>query len=56
MDSLGWVLNILKQNHYQIELMTNLDKVPEKGAIIISTFPKPENGSGFPARLFAIIP
>ena len=47
---------ILKQNHYQIELMTNLDKVPEKGAIIVCTFPKPENGSGFPARLFAINP
>lgn len=47
---------ILKQNHYQIELMTNLDKVPQKGAIIVCTFPKPENGSGFPARLFAINP
>lgn len=47
---------ILKQNHYQIELMTNLDRVPEKGAIIVCTFPKPQNGSGFPARVFAIVP
>lgn len=47
---------ILKQNHYQIELMTNLDEVSEKGAIIVCTFPKPQNGSGFPARVFAICP
>ena len=47
---------ILNQNHYQIELLTNLDKVPEYGAIAVVTFPKPKKGSGFPARVFAIIP
>ncbi|MEQ8186713.1 MAG: cyclase family protein [Candidatus Eremiobacterota bacterium] len=47
---------ILKQNHYQIELITNLDKVPESGAIVVVSFPKPEGGSGFPARIFAILP
>ncbi len=47
---------ILQQNHYQIELLTNLDKVPEAGALIIATFPKPKGGSGFPARVFAILP
>lgn len=47
---------ILKTNHYQIELLANLDKVPETGALIIVTFPKPEKGSGFPARVFAILP
>lgn len=47
---------ILKQNHYQIELLTNLDKVPEAGALIVVSFPKPKNGSGFPARVFAILP
>ncbi|MBI4557657.1 MAG: cyclase family protein [Candidatus Hydrogenedentes bacterium] len=47
---------ILKQNHYQIELLTNLDKVPEAGAIAIVSFPKPKKGSGFPARVFAILP
>lgn len=45
---------ILKQNHYQIELLTNLDKVPETGALVIASFPKPKGGSGFPARVFAI--
>ena len=48
---------ILSINHYQIELLTNLDQVPEAGAIaIIITFPKPKGGSGFPARVFAILP
>jgi|SRR5437867_6205525 len=43
-------------NHYQIELLTNLDQMPEAGAIAIVSFPKPKNGSGFPARVFAIVP
>lgn len=47
---------ILKTNHYQIELLTNLDKVPEYGALVIVSFPKPKKGSGFPARVFAILP
>ncbi len=47
---------ILKQNHYQIELLTNLDKVPEAGALVVVAFPKPKEGSGFPARVFAILP
>ncbi|MDR7866402.1 MAG: cyclase family protein [Sporomusaceae bacterium] len=47
---------ILQQNHYQIELMANLDKVPEHGALIVVTFPKVKDGSGFPARAFAILP
>jgi kynurenine formamidase len=47
---------ILKQNHYQIELLTNLDEVPEAGALVVAAFPKPKDGSGFPARVFAILP
>jgi kynurenine formamidase len=47
---------ILSTNHYQIELLTNLDQVPESGAIVIVSFPKPKGGSGFPARVFAIVP
>lgn len=47
---------ILKQDHYQIELLANLDEVPETGALAIVTFPKPKGGSGFPARVFAILP
>jgi kynurenine formamidase len=47
---------VLGQDHYQIELLTNLDQVPEVGAIVVASFPKPQNGSGFPARVFAILP
>jgi len=47
---------ILKQNHYQIELLANLDKVPDSGAIAIVTWPNINKGSGFPARVLALIP
>jgi len=47
---------ILASDHYQIELLANLDRVPESGALVVVAFPKPKNGSGFPARVFAILP
>jgi kynurenine formamidase len=47
---------ILQGNHYQIELLAHLNEVPETGALVVSTFPKPQGGSGFPARVFAILP
>jgi len=47
---------ILKSNHYQIELLANLGAVPEAGALVVVSFPKPKDGSGFPARVFAILP
>jgi len=47
---------ILKSNHYQIELLAHLDEVPESGALVVASFPKPKGGSGFPARVFAILP
>jgi hypothetical protein len=33
---------ILSTNHYQIELLTNLDQVPEAGALVVVSFPKPK--------------
>ncbi|HEY6327538.1 MAG TPA: cyclase family protein [Candidatus Cybelea sp.] len=47
---------ILHHGHYQIELLANLDRVPEAGSLAIVTFPKPRGGSGFPARVVAIVP
>jgi kynurenine formamidase len=47
---------VLATNHYQIELLANLDQVPESGALVVASFPKPKNGTGFPARVFAILP
>ena len=46
----------LKTNRFQVELIANLDKVPEAGALLVCSWPKPKSGSGFPARLFAIVP
>jgi kynurenine formamidase len=43
-------------NHYQIALLANLDKVPEYGALVWVTFPKVADGSGFPARVIAVVP
>ena len=47
---------ILHHGHYQIELLANLYRVPEAGALVMVTFPKPRAGSGFPARVVAIVP
>jgi kynurenine formamidase len=49
-------LRFVLVSKYQIELLTNLDQVPESGVIAIVSFPKPQGGSGFPARVFAIVP
>lgn len=47
---------VLGRDRYQIELLANLDQVPEAGALVVAAFPKPRDGSGFPARVFAIMP
>jgi kynurenine formamidase len=47
---------VLGTDHYQIEMLANLEQVPEAGAIVVVAFPKPQGGSGFPARVFAIVP
>jgi kynurenine formamidase len=45
---------VLAQDRWQIELMANLDDLPESGAVLVATWAKPLEGSGFPARVFAI--
>jgi len=45
---------VLAQDKWQIELMANLEHVPEAGAALIATWAKPLEGSGFPARVFSI--
>lgn len=56
MDDYSLETYILQSNHYQIELLANLDAVPEAGALVVVSFPKPKDGSGFPARVFAVLP
>jgi kynurenine formamidase len=45
---------VLSCDRWQIELLTNLDKLPAQGALVMATWPKPKGGSGFPARIVAI--
>jgi len=45
---------ILDKDRWQIELLANLDGLPESGAAVVATWAKPLGGSGFPARVFAI--
>ncbi|MDX7988742.1 cyclase family protein [Xenorhabdus sp. 12] len=47
---------VLAQDTYQIELLTNLDQVPTRGAVIFNIVATPKNASGFPVRSFAVIP
>lgn len=47
---------LLKNGHWQIEVMNNLDQVPARGSLIVVTWPKVKGGFGFPARAFAILP
>ena len=47
---------VLSTDHYQIELLDHLDQVPEAGALVLVSSPKPVGGSGFPARVIAIAP
>jgi kynurenine formamidase len=50
----GLELLWLQNDRWQIELMARLDEVPEVGALILASWPKPRGGSGFPARVVAI--
>jgi kynurenine formamidase len=45
---------VLGQDRWQIEALAHLDQVPEHGAVILASWPKPEGGSGFPARAIAV--
>jgi kynurenine formamidase len=47
---------LLRHNHFQIEVMANLDRLPASGAILIVSWPKVHGGFGFPARAIAILP
>jgi kynurenine formamidase len=50
----GLELLLLQHDRWQLELMARLDAVPEAGALLVASWPKPRGGSGFPARAFAI--
>ncbi len=45
---------VLDNGHLQVELMTNLDKVPAAGAIVFVAWPRIEGATGLPARVVAV--
>lgn len=47
---------VLANDHYQVEVLANLDKVPAMGAIIFCMVPRAKEAPSFPARVFAILP
>lgn len=47
---------LLHADRWQLELLAGLGDVPPTGSLIVATWPKPQGGSGFPARAFAIVP
>jgi len=53
MDTETW---LLRAGYFQIAMMANLDQVPATGALIVVAWPKVENGLGFAARAFTILP
>ena len=47
---------VLGHQHWQIAAMANLDEVPATGAVLVASWPKPERGLSFPARVYAVLP
>lgn len=47
---------VLDQDKWQIELLASMIGLPEFGAVVVASWPKPKGGSGFPARVWAIAP
>jgi kynurenine formamidase len=46
----------LQAGKFQIELLADLGDIPPAGGVVVCTVAKPRGGSGFPARVFAILP
>lgn len=46
-----WVLD---NGHAQVEVMANLDQVPETGAMVLVFWPRIEGATGLPARIMAV--
>jgi kynurenine formamidase len=47
---------VLSAGRWQIEMLADLAEVPERGALLLASWPRPAGGSGFPARCVAIVP
>ena len=47
---------LLAEDIYQVEVLSNLDQLPAKGALISISFPNWHQASGSPVRALAILP
>lgn len=47
---------VLESDHYQVEVMANLDKLPSTGGVIFVGLPKFDKFPGFPVRAWAVVP
>jgi len=47
---------VLDNDHIQIEVLKNLDKVPAAGAILLASWPNFKGANGLPCRVVAICP
>ena len=53
-DDLACERWVLDHGHLQVEVMANLDKVPETGAVVFVSWPRIEGATGLPARVVAV--
>jgi len=53
----GWPLEsyVLQQNLWQIEMLNNVDRLPPKNFLVFVGVPKADQGTGFPARVIAVL-
>lgn len=47
---------VLESDHYQVEVMANLDKLPSTGGVIFVGLPKFDKFPGFPACAWVVVP
>lgn len=47
---------VLETGHVQIEVLENLDQVPEAGALLIASWPNFQDANGLPCRAVALFP
>ena len=49
-------VHVLVQTTIKLNCLPTSTRSRKSGAIVVVSFPKPKDGSGFPARVFAIVP
>lgn len=53
-DDLACERYVLSNDHLQVEVLKNLDRVPPAGAVVFVSYPRIEGATGLPARVVAV--